>query len=161
MIHIRRATPADSRAMADLLNAIIALGGTTAKTTPVTGDILSEWMTQDGSAGAWHLAEDDTGMLLGFQSIGPKEGLPYDACDIATFVRVGQTGLGIGSRLFKATKQAAHDLGYSWINATIRADNESGLTYYQSRGFEDWKRVEDSVLDDGTVVARICKRYDL
>ena len=124
MIHIRRAAPADTRAMAELLNAIIARGGTTAMTDPVTGAFLAEKMAIDGSA--WHLAEDDTGTLLGFQYFIPKDTLPDDACDIATFVRLGQTGLGIGSRLFDATTKAARALGYRWINATIRADNESG-----------------------------------
>ena len=91
----------------------------------------------------------------------PDERLPSEACDVATFVRLGQTGLGIGSKLFEATKRAARELGYSWINATIRADNESGLTYYQSRGFEDYARKTDVPLGNGFSVDRISKRYDL
>ncbi|MEL7258347.1 MAG: GNAT family N-acetyltransferase, partial [Pseudomonadota bacterium] len=91
----------------------------------------------------------------------PHENLPDDAADIATFVKLGQTGLGIGSKLFERTKSEARRLGYAWLNATIRADNESGLTYYQSRGFEDYKRIRNTQLADGTIVDRICKRYKL
>jgi L-amino acid N-acyltransferase YncA len=161
MLHIRPATPLDARAMAALLNAIIEKGGTTAMSTPVSGEILIDWMANDGDRGAWHLAEDDTGALLGFQWIGPRDGLPPQACDIATFVALGQTGLGVGSALFTHTARAARALGYTWINAKIRADNDGGLAYYQSRGFEDWQRVANEPLADGTRVDRVFKRYDL
>ena len=72
-----------------------------------------------------------------------------------------RAGLGIGSALFTATRAAAKRLGYAWINATIRADNPVGLAYYQSRGFRDWHLLEDVPLGDGTVVDKICKRFDL
>lgn len=161
MIHIRRANPADTRAMAGLLNAIIDQGGTTAMTEPVAAETLTDWMTSDEDHGVWHIAEDDDGTLLGFQWIGPHPDLPGEACDIATFVRLGQTGLGIGSRLFEATRKAARALGYDWINANIRTDNAGGLAYYQSRGFEDWRRIDDVPLSDGQRASKILKRYDL
>lgn len=161
MITVRKAGAMDARDMADLLNAIIRKGGTTAFVEEVTRDTLLEWFGYAPDQSVWHVAEDDNGVLLGFQSIEPHEKLPSDACDIATFVRVGQTGLGIGSKLFDATKKAAVALGYTWINATIRADNVGGLTYYQSRGFEDYARHKDVPLDNGHIVDRVSKRYDL
>ena len=60
-----------------------------------------------------------------------------------------------------ATAQAAARLGYVWINATIRADNHGGLTYYQSRGFRDWHYDEGVSLASGQVVDKISKRYDV
>ena len=147
--------------MAELLNRIITAGGTTALTTPVTADVLGDWMARGGTESAWHVAETDAGEVVGFQWIAPNADLPPEACDIATFVQVGQTGLGIGSRLFDATRKAAKAVGYAWINATIRADNTGGLAYYQSRGFEDYKRLPQVTLGDGTVVAKACKRYEL
>ncbi len=147
--------------MADLLNAIIAKGGTTAKTRPVTRDTLTGWMNCDPEKSAWFLAENDQGELLGFQYIEPHVKLPPEACDIATFVRIGQTGLGVGSKLFGAARAAARDLGYRWINATIRSDNAGGLAYYQSRGFEDYARQSGVTLEDGTLTDRVSKRFDL
>lgn len=161
MIHVRQAGLLDARHAADLLNEIIARGGTTAHTGVVTRTDIVEWMTRYKGQSAWYVAENGSGDLLGFQFIEPHSDLPPDACDIASFVRIGRTGLGIGSKLFDATRKAARDLGYNWINATIRADNESGLTYYQSRGFEDYKRIPDTRLANGLIVDRICKRYDL
>lgn len=161
MIHIRRAGSIDARPMADLLNEIIRVGGTTAFTTEITTDFITERMATEADRSAWHIAEKEDGELVGFQYFLPKSKLPPEACDIATFVRIGETGLGIGSKLFQVTCDAAVSLGYGWINATIRADNESGLTYYQSRGFETYVVDKDIRLDNGLVVDRVNKRFDL
>lgn len=158
-LHLRRAGGLDASAMADLLNGIIAEGGTTAFVTPVSAADMKRNMALPGSA--WHLAEDAVGALKGFQWIEPHPDLPEGGVDVATFVRLGETGLGTGSALFEATKQAARALGYAHIHAIIRADNASGLAYYQSRGFEDFRILPDSPLADGRTVDKIWKRYDL
>ena len=157
---VRRAGRLDCREMADILNEIIARGGTTAMTTPVTPDDIRTRM-EEGRRAAWHVAETEAGEIVGFQWINEYGDLPPEAASIATFARVGRTGLGIGSALFTATCAAARALGYAWICADIRADNDSGLTYYQSRGFETYAHKRGIVLEDGTVVDKVLKRYDL
>ena len=161
MIHIRRAGTLDARPMAELLNSIIEKGGTTAYTETVSPDVMVEKMSRSQPRAVWHVAEDDTGAILGFQFFKPHPDLPEDACDIATFVQIGQTGLGIGSKLFEASREAARTMGFAWINATIRGDNAGGLAYYQSRGFEDYARLSDQRLANGSIVDKICKRIDL
>lgn len=160
MITVRPAQPDDAATMADLLNAIIAQGGTTAMTEPVTGVTLLDWQANAADKSAWHVAQDDSG-LLGFQWIAPHPDLPAEAADIATFTRLGETGKGIGSLLFAATQQAARRLGYRWINANIRADNSGGLRYYESRGFQDYGRKAGVVLASGLIVDKVLKRYNL
>jgi L-amino acid N-acyltransferase YncA len=160
-VTVRRAGPLDARPMAELLSEIIAAGGTTAMTDPVSTEDLRGWMVQRPDHAAWHLAEDTSGDVMGFQWIEPAAYLPEEAAEIATFVRRGRTGLGIGSALFDRTKQAARALGYRWINANIRADNTGGLVYYQSRGFEDYDTLRAVQLGDGRTVDKILKRYDL
>jgi L-amino acid N-acyltransferase YncA len=161
VITIRRAGDLDAREMAALISAIIRKGGTTAFTDEITRDDILEWRRSTPERSAWHVAENDSGALLGFQLIEPHQDLPPDACDVATFVKAGQTGLGIGSRLFEASRKAAQALGYVWINATIRADNASGLAYYQSRGFETYVKHPGQHLSNGQDVDKISKRYDL
>lgn len=161
MITVRRAGDLDAREMAELLNAIICKGGTTAFTLEIARDDILGWFHQASDRSVWHVAKDEGGAILGFQSIEPNPALPPEACDIATFVRMGQTGLGIGSRLFEASCAAARRLGYAWINATIRADNAGGLAYYQSRGFETYARHPDQRLSNGLIVDKISKRFDL
>ncbi|MEL7092153.1 MAG: GNAT family N-acetyltransferase [Pseudomonadota bacterium] len=162
MIHVRPAIPLDAGSMARLLNPIIEEGSTTAITTKVTADTLTAWMADKYDRAAWHVAVNDAEEVVGFQWIAQGgDYLPQEAAEIATFVQVGQTGLGIGSKLFDATKRAAKDLGYTWINANIRADNEGGLIYYQSRGFVDYGRIEDYEMANGQTVDKILKRFDL
>lgn len=161
MINVRRAMPLDAGSMAKLLNEIIEKGGTSALTRPVTGQDLTEWMAVNAKASAWQVALDDMEKVVGFQWVSPHPKLPPEACDIASFVQIGRTGLGIGSALFTATAAATKSLGYKWINATIRADNIGGLTYYQSRGFRTWVIDEAVQLESGQVVDKISKRYDV
>ena len=161
MIHIRPAIPLDATSMARLLNDIIKAGGTTALTQAVTAQILTDWMATKSDRAAWHVAVNAREEVVGFQWIAEAEYLPKEAADIATFVEIGQTGLGIGSKLFNATRRAAKDLGFTWINANIRADNEGGLIYYQSRGFIDYDRIEGYPLDNGQIVDKVLKRFDL
>lgn len=149
----------DARNIAELLNEIIAIGGTTAYVHNKTAQDIMQEMQVPRSA--WTLAENDAGELLGFQWIEPHPDLPDGVADIASFVRVGGTGLGVGSALFEATRKTAAAMGYRAIDAIIRADNEGGLAYYQSRGFETFKVIKDAELDDGTRVDKIWKRYAL
>ena len=159
-IHVRRAGPLDTGPMADLLNEVIAAGGTTALSQPVTGDTLKGWMDKYPGC-IWHMAEDDTGTLLGFQYIHDHDTHGPEVATIATFARRGRTGLGIGSRLFEATRQAAADHGYTWIEADIRADNAGGLAYYQSRGFERYGTRPGMEIAPGLTVDKVLTRYDL
>lgn len=159
MIHVRPAARADARALAELLQEIIDAGGTTAITGRVTAADIRDWMGTERSA--WHLAEQENGEIVGFQWIDPMHDAPETCAEIATFARRGMTGIGIGSKLFDVTRLAAERLGYSWIRANIRADNAGGLIYYQSRGFEDYGRIEGYRMADGTQVDKVLKRYDL
>ncbi|MBU2980365.1 GNAT family N-acetyltransferase [Lentibacter algarum] len=144
-MHIRRVTSHDARQLAELLNEIIAIGGTTAIKDPKSRDDMVSWIESNKANSAWFLAENDKGEVLGFQKISPYHSLPDEACSIATFARVGKAQLGIGSALFEQTQKAARDLGFAWINATIKAENSGGIAYYQSRGFEPYKRDAERV----------------
>ena len=161
MITVRPPISLDASDMARLLNEIIEIGGTTARTTPVTGADMLDQMAQNAERSAWTVALDDAERVVGFQWITPWDQLPPDAADISTFVQVGRTGLGIGSALFEATQKAAKALGYRWINANIRADNEGGLIYYQSRGFIDYGVIENHQMQNGEIVNKTLKRFDL
>ncbi|MEJ6392948.1 N-acetyltransferase [Gymnodinialimonas sp. 2305UL16-5] len=161
MITIRPAHSLDARQMAELLSEIIAIGGTTALTGEVTVETVKTWLAAACDRSVWHVAEAESGDIVGFQWIKPQPDLPPDVADIATFAKPGQQGMGIGSRLFDATCAAAKQLGYTWINANIRADNIGGLAYYQSRGFEDYGAIKAYPMGDGQIVDKVLKRFDL
>lgn len=160
-IEIRAYRANDVAQMTELLNEIIGIGGTTAYLVPITHSELTEKITLGVKKTCWTVAIDETGRLVGFQWAEPHDQLPADAASIATFVRVGVVGGGIGTKLFEATKQKQRAFGTVWINASIRSDNESGLRYYAKMGFENWKIDPEATLSDGRVVGKTHKRFDL
>ena len=159
--HVRRAGPADARDIAVLISDLLRSADTSAIAGPVDRSDIRSWMATAPDRSAWHVAENNAGAVLGVQWIEPRADLPANTCDIATFVSQGRQSIGIGSALFTRSAEAARALGYRWLHAYIRADNDGGLIYYRSRGFEPW-RVDLSVpLSDGRAVDRIAMRYDL
>ena len=160
-IIVREATVQDAGQMAELLSQIIAVGGTTAFLNPVSAKDIEHWITKDNGTASWHVAVDENGRILGQQSAEPHPKLPVGAADIASYVRIGVTGQRIGSRLFEATTAKARSLGYKWLNASIRSDNDSGLRYYSKMGFKDWKVDPDAQLSNGQVCGKNHKRFDL
>lgn len=158
---IRKATPADAPAMTELQNAIIALGGTTAYQQPRDVDELREDYITAPEALCCHVALDEDGTLLGFQAVGRWPGLPEGWADIGTFVTPDRQRSGAGAALFEATVAALRAIGVTTLNATIRADNRPGLGYYARRGFTDYASDPDWALDDGRVVGRVSRRFDL
>lgn len=160
-VNVVKAGRLHSAEMAEILNEIIEIGGTTANATPVDRDHYWRRIQSRPEVSAWHVAESDAGRVMGFQWIEPEDYLPPEACDISTFARPGHTGLGVGSALFRETEAAARRLGYRWINANIRTDNSGGLTYYQSRGFETYGQITGVRMSNGLVVDKVLKRFDL
>lgn len=161
-IAIRPVTSADAPELAELLNGIIARGGTTALQKPFTPGPLDEtYLTGPDVLSCFVAVDGASGQLEGFQTLIREAHLPADWGDIGTFSRVGGTQRGVGSALFAATSERARALGLSGLNATIRADNEGGLAFYGKLGFQDHDVDRAIPLGDGTPVDRINKRYSL
>jgi L-amino acid N-acyltransferase YncA len=143
-IVVRQATAADAPAMAELLNAIIARGGTTAHRTPFSTErMIHHYVASE--RGISSVVADAGGAILGFQSLdwpapdwAGANPLPAGWAYIATFVAIGAQGRGVGQRLFAATLAAARGAGVTTIDATIRRENAGGLAYYSGLGFQDY-----------------------
>ena len=161
-IVVRPTRREDAPALAELLNAVIARGGTTALEEAFTADGLAHAYLDGPNVICCFTAIDDaTGTLEGFQTLGRYPSLPDDVGDIGTFARVDGTQRGVGTALFAATRNEARSRGLAGINATIRADNSGGLAFYTRMGFVD-HHVDPAVpLKDGTPVDRISKRLSL
>lgn len=157
---VRAATLADVSAMTAILNAIIAIGGTTAHQTPKSeARVRADYL--DGPEALCCFVAEEAGRVIGFQALGRWPGLAAGWGDIGTFVVPGGQARGTGAALFAATRQAAQNRGLTTINATIRADNVPGLAYYARIGFVDHASDPDWTLEDGRRVGRISRRFDL
>lgn len=163
-LQVRPARPDDAGSMAELINAIIAIGGTTAYETPFDAASMDAAYISLPQLVSCFVAEDGR-ELIGFQglmrSFDPDDPLPADWATIGTFARVGLTQRGVGSALFARTLAAAREAGIRVIDATIRADNAGGLAFYGRQGFVDYDRLVGLPLKDGRPVDRIRKRFDL
>ena len=161
-IVVRPTQREDAPALAELLNAVIARGGTTALEEPFTAESLAVAYLDGPNVICCFTAIDEaTGTLEGFQTLGRYPSLPDDVGDIGTFAQVGGTQRGIGTALFAATRDEAKRQDLAAINATIRADNAGGLAFYGRMGFRDHGVAHNVPLSDGTPVDRISKRYAL
>lgn len=155
-MRVRDATPSDAAAMADLLNAIIAIGGTTAHEEPMSAEAIRADYIEGPDVRTAVVAEEG-GTLLGWQSVGHWRGEMH----IGSFVRPGLQARGIGSAMFARTLDLARRQGLPAIVASIRADNVPGLAFYARMGFVDVAHDPGFALKDGTVVGRVHRRLVL
>ena len=155
----RLATSDDAHELCEILNEIILIGGTTALETPLTEDEFASYFLQGKNHLCCYVAVDDLEAIAGFQALERHSKLPDDWADIATYARVKPKVAGVGTALFAASRLYATQSGIKAINATIRADNEGGLTYYDKMGFQTYSVSKNIPLKGGTPVDRISKRF--
>lgn len=138
--------------MAAILNQIIRIGGTTAHQEPKSPEAVRRGYI-DGPEVQTSVVAELGGQIVGWQSIGMWQGDAH----IGTFVQAG----GVGAALFALTCDQARAAGIRQIEAAIRADNVPGLAYYARIGFQDVGAEPEFALNDGRVVGRIHRRFDL
>lgn len=161
VLTVRDATLNDLKALCDLINDIIAAGGTTAHQRLFTVERFKSHYIAGPHVLTCLVATDDEDRPLGFQALSQIEELPTGWGDIATFVSAASHQRGVGTALFAATRARAVKLGLAALNATIRADNAAGQAYYGTMGFEIYDIQRAVPLRDGTPVDRISRRLML
>ena len=107
-LQVRPATRKDAAGMAELINAIIAIGGTTAYEDPFDAASMDAAYISLPELVSCFVAEAD-GEIVGFQglmrSFDPDDPLPDGWATIGTFARVGATRGGIGAALTVGLKR--------------------------------------------------------
>ena len=153
---VRAATASDAAAMAGILNAIIAIGGTTAhETAKSEAQVCKDYV--DGPDTLVSAVVEVAGRIIGWQSVGMWQGDPH----IGTFVQPDIQAKGAGQALFRQTCASLRDRDVGYIIAHIRADNVPGLAYYVRLGFRDIGDDPEFRLQDGRKVGRVHRRFDL
>jgi L-amino acid N-acyltransferase YncA len=155
-MEIRDTIPQDAAEMASVLNAIIAIGGTTAHQEPKTADQVRRGYV-DGPEVRTSVLASEGGQVLGWQAIDFWQG----GFHIGSFVRPGIQARGVGAAMFSSTLVRARAQGIAEIIASIRADNLAGLRFYAKMGFVDFAHEPDFALMDGTRVGRVHRRLQL
>jgi len=159
-IETRHATKHDAAALCSILNEIIVIGGTTAYQKNLNeANFREHFLTGDNCINCFVAHQSDS--ILGFQALSLRSDLPVGWVDIATFARANPKVKGVGTALFNCTKLYLNGEKYTHINASIRADNRSGLVYYTKMGFTDYNVRKGVPLQDGTPVDRISKQFEI
>jgi len=146
---IRQAQPSDAAGISEMLQEMAAQGK---RNLPSDKDYVLQSYVAHPDTIRCSIALDDGGGILGLQILKrASEGNPYGVAPgwgiIGTHIHPRAARQGIGKALFAQTLAAARGAGLTKIDATIGADNEEGLGYYEAMGFRTYKREE----------GRICK----
>lgn len=159
---VREAIAQDVPALMDILNALIRAGGTTAIEEPLSSDEFRQQFLEGNHVICCHAAIGSQSMRpVGLQMLGRDGRLRPGEADIATFAQSQPRIPGVGTALFATTKDVATAHGITAIIAQIRADNRSGLAYYDKMGFRTFDTLRNIPLLDGTPIDRVLKRYDV
>lgn len=152
----RAMTAADLPVCVEILNAIIATGGTTAHEDPLTLDAFRDHYFDDPKVVN---VVTDGNRIVGFQACYEGEGgLFY----IGSFTDQTNPVKGAGRVMFAKTRADCAALGGTAIIAKITADNGPGLGYYAAMGFaDDHTLPRDHQRRTGAWVDRVVKRLEL
>jgi len=144
---IRIASLGDAAAMTRVLRQIIVHTG---RERPNDEAFVTRQYITNPTSIRCTVAVDDEGIVIGFQSLVRAEadnrhGVPAGWGIIGTHISPRAHRQGVGSALFRSSREAAEEAGLKKIDACIGADNPSGLRYYEAMGFQTYRTPEGIV----------------
>ncbi len=142
-MQIRRATPADAPAIAEIIIPIIREGTTyTLDPDMSEAEALRYWMSSDKEA---FVAEEE-GVILGTYFIRPNQaGGGRHVCNCGYMTRATAAGRGVGRSMCEHSLGHARACGYRAMQFNfVISTNERALRLWQSLGFEIVGRVPEA-----------------
>ncbi|WP_254765843.1 GNAT family N-acetyltransferase [Salinilacihabitans rarus] len=117
-------------------------------------ETIDEWYARDqlresiADDGARVFVAEGASTLVGFVHAGPAREEPSVAHLVRLYVRPGMWGEGVGSALLERAETALREDGYDRLRLVVLADNEVGVSFYESRGFERIEARESGLRED-------------
>ncbi len=146
-MRIRTALPEDAEAISSMLRA---LAEADLRTRPSCADFVREAYVTNPHGVSCLVAEDGTAVLglqvLSVAQSGNQWGIAPGEGIIGTHVHPDAGRRGIGRALLAETLPLARAAGLPGIVATIGADNDLGLAYYEAVGFRTFEERDGRVL---------------
>ena len=127
----RRATAADTAAIAEIITEVVAEPEPVAFEGPLTTAEVRDWIAGD-ERGAIFVVEED-GRLLAFAVIDPAADDPQE-CSFGAWVHVAERRKGYATALAEGALAFARERGYTCIRARLPERNEPTLSYLSSIG---------------------------
>ena len=146
MVAIRPATPRDVQPVQKIARESWHAAYDAVLGTETVEETVEEWYASDSleesivdarerSDSTFLVAEDGTGRAVGFVHVIPWREDPAVAYLLRIYVRPDSWGDGAGTALLESA-EAALEGAYDRLRLIVLADNEVGVSFYESRGFE-------------------------
>ncbi len=134
-MHIRKAQPSDTRAIAEIILPILREGSTYAVDKDISeADALAYWLSPEKET---FVAEEE-GQILGTYYMRPNQaGGGRHVCNCGYMTRTGATGRGIAKAMCLHSLEHARKQGYRAMQFNcVVSTNERAVRLWQSLGFE-------------------------
>ena len=134
---IRKATEADLNAINDIYNYYVLNSTCTYQMTPETVEDRIKWFSAHGDKYPVIICEINN-EIIGWASISPfhkREGYKFTVED-SVYIKNGNHGKGLGSRLLKEIIEMTQSIGYHSIIAGISSDQNVSIILHEKFGFK-------------------------
>lgn len=134
---MRRATPADAAAMADIYNQAVVSSTATFDTQPETPEQRERWLEQHTAPQHPVLVAERDGRVAGWTSLSRySDRCAYVATvEVSTYVDESETGRGLGTALTEAVLEAGRAGGVHAVLSRICTENAASLAMAHKLGF--------------------------
>ena len=136
-MQVRRFSPSDFQAIANIYNESVAQGGITMDRHFYNAEDIRQWTEKFCDRETILIAEQDHS-IIGWTIIKRySDRLGYCvACETSTYLSLSETGKGYGSILQAALLKQVINFGYHHIVAKILTSNPDSIRFHQRFGFE-------------------------
>lgn len=137
MSTIRRATPSDARAIADIYNWYVENTVITFEVEPVSEAEMARRIESTLAKHEW-LVSERRGEVLGYAYAGRfRERAAYRfVAESTIYLRNGLQAQGLGTPLYRAVIERSFALGYTSLVGTIALPNAASVRLHESLGYE-------------------------
>ncbi len=161
---IRRATGADAAAIRAILVTIAAERIYSAIDEPFSLEQQRDYLRSLSPREAFFVAEEETGRIIGYQSIDRWSSLFGSMSHVAqlgTFLLPEARGRGVGRALAERSLAFARESGYEKIVIQVRGSNIRAQAFYRALGFVPCGRLSRQVRIGDEVDDEVLMEYFL
>lgn len=151
-MNIRIASPSDAAGIVAVLEVVASERVYSAIDAVWSIDQEARYLESLSRREAFHVAVDEKGLIVGFQSLDRWSTLLPSMAHVAqagTFLLPGWRGCGVGRLLWEATVAFARAAEYRKVAIQVRGSNVGAQRFYLKLGFEQCGRLRRQVIVDG------------
>lgn len=137
-MQIRPSVPADASALADIYNFYIKNSHATFETAEVSIAEMESRLTETQDSGYPFCVAVNDGETVGYaygRRFRPREAYRHSV-EISVYIRSGNEGQGIGTRLYEVLIPELGRLGFHSIIAGVSLPNDASIKLHERFGFE-------------------------